>query len=314
MKIAFLGTPDFAVHSLRELTESKHEVVLVATQPDRPKGRGMKVQPSPVKCFASERYIPIVQPEELPDASLQKALNKTQPDALVVVAYGLKIPLELLNWQPYGVINVHGSILPKYRGAAPMQRAIMNGDCEIGVTTMLMNEGWDTGDILLKEVTVLDAEDNFGIVHDRLAKLGAKLLVRTLDGLLDGTIIPIRQDDSLASIAPKIRDADRWLDWSRTAWELHNQIRALSPVPGAITTCKQCKFRIWQSKWLRWEGELISAPYGSIISEEKGVGLWIQTGDQPLLITELQAEGGKRMPVHAYLAGHNLEKDTIWGK
>lgn len=314
MKIAFLGTPDFAVYSLCELTKSAHEVVLVATQPDRPKGRGMKVQSSPVKRFAVERDIPIVQPERLPDTKLQSALNETKPDALVVVAYGLKIPSDLLNWRPYGVINVHGSILPKYRGAAPIQRAIMNGDPDIGVTTMLMNEGWDTGDILLKESISLSPEDNFGTAHDLLAKLGAGLLVKTLDGLIDETVSPERQDDKLASLAPKIRDEDRWLDWSRTAWELHNQIRALSPVPGAITTYNYSKFRIWQSKWESWEGESISAPYGSIITEEKGVGLWIQAGDRPLLITELQEDGGRRMPVHAYLAGHKLNTETVWGR
>lgn len=310
MKVAFMGTPEFAVYSLKALWESHHEVKAVFTQPDRPRGRGMKIVPSPVKEFGTAKGIPIYQPEKLPDPESMAAIDSFKLDAIVVVAYGLKIPPELLFGSKYGAVNVHGSLLPAYRGAAPMQRAIMNGDSVVGVTTMRMNEGWDTGDMLLKASIPLTPEMDLGQVHDALAQLGADLLIKTLDGLEEGTIQPEVQDDQLATIAMKINLEDRWLDWSKSAWEIHNHIRALSPMPGALTRWEDHPIRIWSTRWIEPADVCSGIPYGTIIREERGEGLWIQTGDRPLLVTEIQIEGGKRMTVPAFLAGHSIPNGT----
>lgn len=313
MKVVFMGTPEFAVYSLKALVESHHTVKAVFTQPDRPRGRGMKITPSPVKTYAIEQGIKVLQPEKLPDPETMKEIDSLAIDAFIVVAYGLKIPSELLFGPPFGAINVHGSLLPQYRGAAPMQRAIMNGDLEVGVTTMKMDEGWDTGDMLLKASIPLTPEMNLGDVHDRLAILGAELLIKTLDALEDGELTPQPQDDALATMAAKIREEDRWLDWSKPAWEIHNRIRALSPTPGALTTWEGKPLRIWASKWMEPIDAGSDLPHGALIAEERGQGLWIKTGDRPLLITEVQLEGGRRMTVPAFLAGRPFKKGAYLG-
>ena len=224
MKIAFFGTPDFAVATLQALQNSDHQVLFVATQPDRPRGRGMKVTPSPVKKLALEYELPILQPERLPDPAVTDTMQKMKPDAVVVVAYGLKIPPELLYGPKYGAINLHGSLLPKYRGAAPMQRAIMNGDPVVGVTTMKMDEGWDTGAILKKAEIPLEPLDNLGTVHDRLAKIGADLMVETLH-LLEAGACPAEPQDDTWRQRRQITDDDRWIDWQKSSWAIHNRIR-----------------------------------------------------------------------------------------
>lgn len=313
MNIAFFGTPDFAVSTLQALLDSKHRVLFVATQPDRPRGRGMKVTPSPVKKLALAYKLPVLQPERLPDQAITRRVSETNPDALVVVAYGLKIPPDLLYTPKYGAINLHGSILPQYRGAAPMQRAIMNGDPFVGVTTMKMNEGWDTGDMLLKAQIPLGEQDNLGTVHDKLAKIGAKLIVETLSRLETGELMPEPQNEALASIAPKIQEQDRWLDWTKTSWEIHNQIRALDPIPGATTKLNGNNVRIWRSIPIVCNVDIPRVSPGTILHEEKNNGIWVRTGDGALLITELQAEGGKRMPVPAYLLGHPLPDGSCFG-
>ncbi|HHZ20659.1 MAG TPA: methionyl-tRNA formyltransferase [Firmicutes bacterium] len=314
MKIAFFGTPDFAVATLQALQNSDHQVLFVATQPDRPRGRGMKVTPSPVKKLALEYELPILQPERLPDPAVTDTMQKMKPDAVVVVAYGLKIPPELLYGPKYGAINLHGSLLPKYRGAAPMQRAIMNGDPVVGVTTMKMDEGWDTGAILKKAEIPLEPLDNLGTVHDRLAKIGADLMVETLHLLEAGACPAEPQDDTLATTAPKITDDDRWIDWQKSSWAIHNQIRALDPVPGCLTLLGGEKVRIWRSIPEKFPGAITEATPGTILQEERNTGIWVKTGDGALLITEIQAEGGKRMPVTAYLLGHPLTTDVRFGE
>lgn len=314
MKLIFFGTPDFAVFTLQALYESRHEVKLVVTQPDRPRGRGQRVQPTPVKLFAQNHDIPVLQPEILPDLEINRVLQTIKPDALIIVAYGQKIPEELLRSTPFGPINLHGSLLPKYRGAAPMQRAILEGESVTGVTTMLMNEGWDTGDMLLKKETAIEPDDNLGTIHDRLASIGAGLILDTLDGLESGKVLPIPQDDAFATKALKIKEEERWIDWTRSSWEIHNRIRALDPMPGALTKRGGQTLRIWRSVWRKHtNGSTRNILPGEVVAKEKGQGLWLGTGDDPLLITEIQEEGGKRLPVSAYLSGHPVEIGEKWG-
>lgn len=312
MKVVFFGTPDFAVYTLRALVESHHQVALVVTQPDRPRGRGQKLVPSPIKAFALEASLPVIQPETLPDRVLSETMAVHKPDALVVVAYGLKIPLELLNATSYGPINLHGSLLPKYRGAAPMQRAILDGEAVTGVTTMRMDEGWDTGDMLLRSETAITPEDNLGTIHDRLAVIGANLIVETLDGLENGLVRSIPQDNDCATKAPKIPEEARWIDWNRSSWDIHNLIRALDPIPGALTKRNGQNLRVWRSQWGKAMDNIPDTSPGSIVGEAKGCGLWIKTGDGALLITEIQEEGGKRLAVPAYIAGHPIRSGESW--
>jgi methionyl-tRNA formyltransferase len=315
MNLFFFGTPEFAVYTLKALVESDHEVKLVVTQPDRPRGRGQKLKPSPVKAFALEHEIPVIQPEILLDSEITHAIETIKPDALVIVAYGQKIPRELLEATPFGPINLHGSLLPKYRGAAPMQRAILEGESVTGVTTMLMNEGWDTGDILLQKDTPLYPDDTLETIHDRLATIGAALILETLDRLEAGTIQPTPQDDAFATKAPKIKEEERWIDWSRHAWEIHNLIRALNPLPGALTKRYGRTIRIWQTIWGNQltKNTIQSSSPGTVLSIEKGKGIWLSTGDTPLLVTEVQEDGGKRLSAMAYLAGHPIELGEVWG-
>lgn len=314
MNVVFFGTPDFAVETLRALINSNHRVLCVVTQPDRPRGRGMKVTPSPVKSLALEHNLTVLQPESLPDPTITQMMQEMKADALVVVAYGLKIPNELLYDPKYGAINLHGSLLPKYRGAAPMQRAIMNGDPFVGVTTMKMNEGWDTGDMLLKAEIPLETQDNLGTVHDSLAQIGAELIVETLTLLETGQVEPEPQNHVLATIAPKIKEEDRQLDWKRSSWEIHNQIRAMDPVPGCLTRLNGDNIRIWRSDPQDFSGDIPDVPPGTIILEQKNAGIWVKTGDGALLISEIQAEGGRRMPVAAYLLGHQLSPGSFFGE
>ncbi len=236
MRILFMGTPDFAAVSLAALYEDKkHEICGVVTQPDKPRGRKYELQPSPVKSLALRLGLDVYQPETLKDGTFADTLASLAPDLIAVVAYGKILPKYLLDFPKYGCINVHGSLLPRYRGAAPMQRAIMDGERVTGITTMYMAEGLDTGDMLLKEEYEIGEDDNFEVVHDALAKIGGRLLVKTVNRLELGSITPIKQDDSLSCYAKKIEKSDCALDFSKDAYELHNIIRGLSPVPLSYT-------------------------------------------------------------------------------
>ena len=235
MRILFMGTPDFALPTLRALCESGHEIVGAVTKIDTPKGRGHHMMPPPVKVYATEKGIPVYQPATLRGEEFAATLSALDPEMIVVVAFGKILPRNVLDYPKYGCVNVHGSLLPEYRGAAPMQRAIIDGKAVTGITTMLMADGIDTGDMLLKDEVEIGENDNFEIIHDKLAECGAKLLIETVGKLERGEITPEKQDDTLATHAAKIEKEDCRLDFSRPARELHNLIRGLSPIPLSFT-------------------------------------------------------------------------------
>ena len=230
MKVLFMGTPEFALLPFNRLTE-EFAVVGAVTQPDKPRGRHMTLTPPAIKVAALERNIPVFQPTTLKDGTFQNVLDELAPDVIVVVAYGKILPKYVLNYPKFGCINLHGSLLPKYRGAAPMQRALMEGEKVTGVTTMYMAEGLDTGDMLEKAVVDIKENDNFEDIHDRLASIGALLLVSTVRKLEKGEIVPEKQNDSLSTYAAKIEKSDCLLDFSKSAGEIHDLIRGLSPIP-----------------------------------------------------------------------------------
>lgn len=235
MKILFMGTPDFALFSLKGLCENEYDVIGVVTQPDKPKGRGYVLTPPPVKAYALERGIPVYQPTSLKTEEFASLLKEINPDIIAVVAYGKILPKNVLDYPKYGCVNVHGSLLPKYRGASPMQSAIINGDKKTGITTMFMAEGLDTGDMLLKAECDINENDNFEDIHDRLGLIGADLLRKTIDGLEKGEIKPRKQNHNLASHTSKITKNECKINFNRSCRIVHNQIRGLSPIPVAYT-------------------------------------------------------------------------------
>ena len=235
MRILFMGTPDFALFTLRALVEAGEQIVGVVTQPDKPKGRGYTLQPPPVKVYATEHDLPVYQPTTLKDGAFDETLRALAPDVIVVVAYGKILPRSVLEFPRYGCINVHGSLLPAYRGAAPMQRAILEGCTETGVTTMQMAEGLDTGDMLIVRRVPIQENDNFEDIHDALGAAGAEALLETLDALRAGTLTPVKQEESLATYAAKITKEDCLIPFAQTAQAVHDRIRALSPIPLAFT-------------------------------------------------------------------------------
>ncbi|HHW12348.1 MAG TPA: methionyl-tRNA formyltransferase [Firmicutes bacterium] len=315
MRVVFMGTPEFAAVSLRSLLAAGHQVVGVVTQPDRPRGRGMKLSPSPVKQLAMEHNLPVVQPERLPDAEVMVLLAETRPEVIVVVAYGLKIPPVILNYPPHGCVNVHASLLPKYRGASPIQAVLLNGETITGVTTMRMDEGWDTGDLLLSRQVPIDPDENFGSLHDRLAVVGGEVLLETLAGLAAGTVQPVPQNHAEATYVPKLTEEDLVLVWTDSTMALHNRIRAFSPVPGARTFLHGEILKVWAARpgqgWYGLEG----ARPGTIgaVTKEEGGGLPVRTGDGVLLLTEIQSPGKKRLPVLQFVAGNPLTPGIILG-
>ncbi len=305
MKILFMGTPDFALPTLKALT-ARHEVVGVVTAPDKPRNR-MQFTPTPVALFAEKAGIPVYKPQTLKDGALQPVLDKLKPDAAVVVAYGKILPPYVLGTGRYGCINVHGSLLPEYRGAAPMQRAIMDGVTEIGVTVMQMDEGLDTGDMLLCGSLPLDPDADFEWVHDNLAKLGADLLIRALDGLEDGTAVPQKQDGRLATYAAKITKEDCALDFSLPAKKLHDLIRALSPVPLAYAYLNGKLIKIIKTR-------VVDPPFPGIPGEVTkcgAEGVTVACGDRALLVTELLPEGKRRMPAADFARGRGISVGDV---
>ncbi len=305
MRIVFMGTPVFAVPSLEVLLASAHKIEAVVTQPDKPKGRHLHVQPSPVKLLAQGQDIRVLQPSSLNDASFEEAISAIAPEAIAVVAYGKIIPAWLLSLPPHGCINVHASLLPAYRGAAPIQRAVMNGDTETGVTTMLLDEGMDTGDVLLQSSVKIEIEDTSGDLARKLSEEGAKLLLKTLDALEDGKINPLKQNEEEASYAPKIEKEEAVIDWAKPASTLRDSIRALSPSPGAFTYFKGKRTKIWSARTLDRKGS-VEAPPGGIVDMSKD-GIVVATGDQLLVLTVVQMENSKKMTAPEFLRGHKVE-------
>lgn len=308
MRVLFMGTPDFAIPTLRALA-SKHEVVCVVSQPDKPKGRGMQLHPTPVKAAALELGLEVRQPVTLKDGAFLPDLEELRPDVIVVVAYGKILPEYLLNFPKHGCINAHGSLLPAYRGAAPMQRAIMEGNKETGITTMRMAKGLDTGDMLEVAKVEIAPNDNFEVIHDKLAAASADLILSTLAGLEAGTIIPVRQDDSLATYAAKIEKADCLIDFTRTAQELHDQIRGLSPIPLAFTKLNGKLLKIVASKV---SDQATDKAPGTVLSTDKGV-IAVATGKGVLHITDVLPEGKGRMSAAAFVNGKKIAAGDILG-
>lgn len=307
MRVIFMGTPDFAVPSLEALL-TKHEVVLVVTQPDKPKGRGKKMVPTPVKACALEHGIPVLQPEKVKEPEFVEQLRSYEPDLIAVTAFGQILSEPILEMPKYGCINVHGSLLPKYRGAAPMQWSIIDGEKVTGITTMYMAKGLDSGDMLLKAEVEITDEDTFATIHDKMAMTGANLLLDTLDQLEAGTLERIPQDHDAATYAPMITKETGHIDWSKNRQDIINLIRGLNPVPAAYT--------IYEEEVLKIFGAVISdvqaddAANGEIVAVVKK-GFVVKCGDGCLLITEVQARGGKRMMTDAYLRGHAMKEGIL---
>ncbi|MDF2672852.1 MAG: methionyl-tRNA formyltransferase [Clostridiales bacterium] len=304
MKIVFMGTPDFAVPTLNKLIEH-HEVAAVFTQPDRPKGRGQKLQYSPVKEEALKHNIPVYQPIKLKkDIEVINLLKDINPDTIVVVAFGQILPREVLEIPRYRCVNVHASLLPELRGAAPINWSIIRGNDKTGVTTMLMNEGVDTGDILLKSEIVINKNDTYEEIHDKLMNIGANLLIETLSRIEKGNITPEKQQDEDSSYAPMLNKELGHIKWANDSFEIYNLIRGITPWPGAHTFYKGNMIKIWKAEY-KSQG-LYSKP-GEIINLSKE-GIEVACSRGSILIKELQEFGSKRMDTIAYLNGHDIEK------
>ena len=303
MRLVFMGTPDFASASLEALLRSNDSVVGIVTQPDRPKGRGQTLTPSPVKLLAQQVQIPLLQPLKMKDPEFLHALAGWKPDMIAVAAFGRILPPVILTLPPLGCINVHGSLLPKYRGAAPIQWAIINGEMETGITTMLMDEGMDTGAILLQEAISITTHETSGTLAPQLAELGGKLLVETITRLKAGTLVPQPQDTSRATLAPLLKKEDGVIDWTLPAMVLANRVRGLSPWPGAYTTVAGSdSWRIWRA--LALPGP-VTTPPGVIVAITREA-IHVATGDGVLVVMELQPANNRRMAVSQYLAGHPI--------
>lgn len=314
LRLIFFGTAELASVSLRALAQTPTlRVEGVVTQPDRPQGRTLRLQPSPVKQLARELGLPVWQPARCRAPEFLDQLRALRPDLVVVAAYGQLLPPALLELPPFGCLNVHASLLPRHRGAAPIQWAILEGDAATGVTIMRMDPGLDTGDILTQETTPIEPDDDAATLHERLAALGAELLVRTIPAYVAGTFHPRPQPDVGVTYARKITKEDGRLDWSRPAAELDRRLRAFTPWPGVFTFLpepgKPVLLKIWRAACVA--GKLAASP-GTVLRADKA-GLRIATGDGTWDVAELQREGGRRLPVGEFLAGHPLPVGTVLG-
>lgn len=300
MKVLFMGTPEFSLECLKWLTEHT-QVCGVVTQPDKPKGRGHKMMPPPVKEFAMEQNIPVFQPETMKNEGFLPELQELNPDLIVVVAYGKLLPSYILNYPKYGCINVHASLLPKWRGAAPLQWCVMAGDSVTGVTTMQMNEGLDTGDMLIKKEISITPEDTGGSIHDKLSRLGAQALAETIEQI--DTLTPVPQDHSQFTYAPMITKETCHIDWNRTGQEICNQIRGLYPVP--------LSFFLYQEKMVKvgkaTPGKGNLQP-GEIGSYDKQRGLVVGCKDGVVYLEEIKPEGKKIMSIHDFMRGNSFQE------
>lgn len=303
MKIIFMGTPDFAVHTLRALYEAGHEIVLVVTQPDKPKGRGGRVQMSDVKQYALSCGLEVFQPVRLKDEDSIRRLKETACDLMVVAAFGQILPKEVLMVPPHGCINVHASLLPRLRGASPIQTSILEGDKETGVTIQQMGEGLDTGDILMQRTIPISDQDTGGSLFDRLAQEGALLAAECVEAISRGEIHPVPQDESLATYAKKIDKSMGHIDWNKSAKETELLIRALDPWPSAFSYLNGRMVKIWKAE----TGEDCKAAPGSVVEVSKD-SITVACGSGSLIIKEMQLEGKKRMPVHDLLLGFSIDK------
>lgn len=344
MKIAFMGTPEFAVPSLDALVRNGYEVVLVVTQKDKPRDRGKETKMPAVKEYALSAGLPVLQPERLSrQPEMVAAIHSARPDLLVTCAFGQLLPQSVLDIPPLGTINVHGSLLPALRGAAPIQWAIMNGDAQTGITTMFTDIGLDTGDMLLKEIVEIPEDMTAGELHDMMSIVGAATLIKTLHELEAGTLRRHQQQDEAATHAPRIAKTMGQIDWTRTAWEIHNQVRGLEPWPGAWTSLGGKPMRVINTKSPGRPGGAAAAtnaagatvvgtpasepaatgtatgttvagtvPPGTVLSAN-AEGLLVQTGDKPLLIREIQMPSSRRMRAGEWLNGHAVQPGIVLG-
>lgn len=309
MRILYMGTPDFAVYPLKLLIEAGHDVVAVVTQPDKLQGRHMVLTPPPVKVCALENEIEVYQPDTLKNEAFKETLEKVAPELIVVVAYGKILPEYILSYPKYGCINLHGSLLPQYRGAAPMQRAIMEGQSTIGATIMYMEKGLDTGDMLSKCSFPLTDDMNFENVHDLLSIKGSELLIDTIAKLEKGEIIPEKQDDSISTYAAKIEKQDMVIDFTNSARQVHNHIRGLSPVPLTFATVNGKKIKFVESFIIN-ENKNVGLPGEVIKADSKGFEIACGTGS--VLITTVVPEGKKKMPAASFVNGRGLAVGDVF--
>ena len=311
MRIVFMGTPDFSVPALKALVEAGHEVAAVVTQPDRPRGRGKELQMTPVKVQALAYGIPVYQPEKVKDPAFVEILRNLQPEVIVVIAFGQILSRDILDLPPYGCINIHASLLPKYRGAAPIQWAVIDGEKETGVTTMMMDVGLDTGDMLEKTVIPLDPKETGGSLFDKLSQAGGPLILSTLEKLKAGTAVRTPQTDEDSTYAKMLTKSLGQIDWSIEAAAIERLIRGLNPWPSAYTFVHGKTLKIWDADVLKESSD--GAAPGQIIRTDPH-SLIVAAGEALLSIRELQLEGKKRMDVETFLRGYTIEKGEILGK
>ena len=301
LKIVFMGTPDFAVPCLKTLNEN-YEVIAVITQPDRPKGRGQKLTPSPIKEYALEHNLTVLQPEKIKTSETEEQLKKLAPDLIVVVAFGQILSKAILDIPQLGCINVHASLLPKYRGAAPIHWSIINGETKTGITTMYMDVGLDTGDMILKEEVSISAKMNTGELHDTLMNIGAKTLLQTIKQIAEGSVVRNKQNDAKASYAPLLTKELERINWLLPAQEIYNLVRGLNPWPVAFSIFKGKKLKIWQTKVI---DNVTIGEIGIVLSLTE-TGFTVQTGKGILEILELQPESKRKMTAKDFVCGNQI--------
>lgn len=308
LKIVYMGTPDFAVPALKALHESPHEVCLAVTQPDRKKGRGRKLTPPPVKVAAQQFCIEVVQPESVKDPAFIEKLNIVAPDLFIVAAFGHILPQYVLDIPKKGAINIHASLLPKYRGAAPIQRAVINGEKETGITTMMMDKGMDTGDILMVKKTPILPEDTSADVHDRLSVMGADLIIKTIEGLDKGSLIPAAQNHEKATYAPMLSKKEGRINWALTAEAIESFIRGVTPWPGAYTQCGDKRLKVFKARVIDRDSGM---PPGTLLDCCPGE-LQVAAGEKTVSIMEIQGDSGKRLTVDCFLCGCTLPDGDVF--
>lgn len=308
MRILFMGTPEFAVPCIKALKDSEHMLCGAVTQPDKPAGRGHKLTPPPVKKFALENGIEVFQPQTLKDRAFESDLKRLDPEMIIVVAYGKILPEYILNYPKFGCINMHASLLPKYRGAGPIQWAVINGEKKTGITSMMMEKGLDTGDMLLKCETEIGEYETASELHDRLMYMGAELMLETIRGVENGTIEPKKQDDSLSCYAPMINKEKAKIDWNKPAEDIIHLIHGMNSWPVAHTLYEDTRLRVYRAK----KGALHSAGQPGEILSVSNDGIEVMAGDGAgVVLTEVQFEGSKAMSVRDYLNGHEVRSGVV---
>ena len=313
MKIVFMGTPDFAKESLKEIYNAGYEIIGVVTNPDKPQGRGMKLKKSPVKEYAEEKGLKIYQPQKVRNnQEFLEEIKSLNPDLICVVAYGKILPEELLNIPKLGCINVHGSLLPKYRGAAPIQWAVLNGDKKTGITTMYMDKGMDTGDMILKQEVEIGEEETTGELWEKLEKIGGKLLVKTLQKIEDGTAPRIKQGNDY-TMAPMLEKEMAKISWEeKTAKEIKNLVRGLNPIMGAYTYLNGKKIKFWKVDVEENQENIEDLKNGTVVLSDPKQGLYIKTKQGILKVIEIQGENARKMQIGDYLRGNKIEVNDIF--